>query len=123
VRASDPPIDTEKVDAVGFAAEHPLSLVGKPKRQSREEVSVAERRRCRKGIALIGLDETHRPVAERHESSIEPGIAEERRVLESLGRDERLGWSARARRDRLQRTPLRSREPIREPRQLGKQSP
>ena len=24
MRASDPPIDTEKVDAVGFTAEHPL---------------------------------------------------------------------------------------------------
>ena len=122
VSASDPSIDTEEVDAVGFTAEHPLPLLGQAQPQSREDLSVAERWWRWQGIALLRLDETHRPAAERRESSIKPGVAEERRVLEPLRLDERRRWSARVCRDRLQRMPLGSREPVRERRQLREES-
>jgi hypothetical protein len=93
VSASNPPIDAEQVDAVGFTAQHPLSLLGQPKRQPREDLSVAERWGCRKRTALLGLDETHRPASEPREGSMEPGVSEERRILKPLRLDESRGSS------------------------------
>jgi hypothetical protein len=88
VSAADPAIGAEEIDAVRLAAQHSPSLVGQPKRQSRESLPVAERRGRRKGVALLGLDETHRPASEPREGSMEPGVSEERRILKPLRLDE-----------------------------------
>ena len=75
-------------------------------------------------LAVVGLDEPRRlPAPSAGERAVEPGVAEERRLLESLRRDERGGRRARAGGDRLERPPLRPREPVRRRRQLLEQPP
>src|SRR6266498_576474 len=73
--------------------------------------------------AITLFDEPDAATAERGEGSIEPCVAEKRRILESLGGNERRPGRASFGRDRLKRAPLGSGEAVRRCRQLLEQSP
>ena len=94
-----------------------------PQLESCEELAVAERRRRGKRCAVVGLEEPRRSLPERGEGSVEPGVAEEGRLLEPLRRDEGGGRRARAGGDRLERPSFRPREPVRRRGQLLEQPP
>ena len=86
-------------------------------------LAVAERRRGRQRGAVVGLEEPRFSLPERREGSVEPGVAEERRLFEPLCGNERGGRCARAGGDRLERPPFRAREPVCRRRQLLEQPP
>src|SRR4051794_26557802 len=121
VRAADPAVDAEQLDAVGFAAECLLAGCRQPQLQSCERLAVAERRRREKRCAVLALEEPRRSLPECVERPVEPGVAHEGRLLEPLCCDEGGGRCARTGSDRLERTSLRPREAVGRGRQLLEQ--
>ena len=101
--AADPAVDAEELDSVGFAAQRAFSGCRQPQLESCEEPAVAERRRRRKLRAVLGFEEPRLSLPERREGSVEPGVAEERSLLESLRGNERGRRCAGAGGDRLER--------------------
>jgi hypothetical protein len=74
---------------------------------------VAERGWRRKGGPVAGFEESVRALTERGEAAVEPGVAEEGGVLESLCGDEGGGGCASAGVDRFERVPFGARESVR----------
>ena len=123
VRAADPAVDAEEFDAVGFAAERAFSGRGQAQVQACEPLAVAERRRFGKFAAVRGFDEPRLSPPESTEDPVEPGVAEERRLLQSLRRDEGGRWCPRAGGDRMQRPSFRPGQAVCRRRQLLQQPP
>jgi hypothetical protein len=121
VRPTDPAVEPEQLDAVGVAAEDVAPGPGQARGEPGEGAGVSVRRRRRQRTAVVALHEPAVPAAELRERPEEPGVAEERRLLELLRRSEGGGRSARARRDRLERAALGPREPTTRGRQLLEQ--
>ena len=121
--AADPAVDAEELDSVGGAAQCVFPVCGQPQREACEPLAVAERRRRGKWRAVCGFEEPPRSLSECCEGPVEPGVAEEGRVLESLCGDEGGGRRVGAGRDRLERAPFRAREPVCRRGQLLQQPP
>jgi len=104
VRPAHPAVDAQQRDTVGLACEHVLAAAGQPERQAGENVRIAERRGSREWLARLRLDEAGVAGAQDRERAEKPGVAEERRRLEVLRRDEgcppgiRAGSGSRPRR-------------------------
>src|SRR4051794_19827835 len=110
--AADPAVDAEQLDLVGLAVQRALTPGRQPQLKLREALAVTEWRRRRKRLAFCGLDEPPLSLPERRERSEKPRVAEKRRVLEPLRRDESGRRRRRARGDPLECVPFCPREPI-----------
>src|SRR5262249_5840199 len=87
-RAADPAGDGRQLGAVELAGEHTLPGLREAEREPRVDLPVAQRRRGRQRLAVVGLHQARVAPAEVTERAEEPRVAEERRLLEALRRDE-----------------------------------
>ena len=122
VGAAEPAVEPEQLDAIGVAAEHAFARIRQPEANRAEAAAVAERRRHRQRATVVVFHEPDVPAAEPGERPEEPGVAQKGRLLELLRRHERRRRGGRARRDRLERSALRSGEAVARRGQLLKQA-
>src|SRR5205814_4857347 len=83
---------------------------------------IGQGRRPGERRAVVGLEQPHWPAAERRERAIEPGVAEERGLLEPLCGEERRAGRLRSLRNGLECMPFGCREPVASRRELFDQA-
>jgi len=67
VGAAEPAVDAEQLDAVGLTCENSFSGRRHAKREPCVVLPIAERRRRRQRLALLGLEQSLLPLSERGE--------------------------------------------------------
>src|SRR5690348_18244428 len=85
VGAAEPAVDAQQGDAVGLPGEHLVAGRGEAERLAGERRAVAQRRRGAEFLAVLRLYQPGWAAAETGHGPEEPGVAQERRVLQVLG--------------------------------------
>src|SRR5690348_7268214 len=85
VGAAEPAVDAQQGDAVGLPGEHLVAGRGEAERLAGERRAVAQRRRGAELLAVLRLYQPGWAAAETGHGPEEPGVAQERRVLQVLG--------------------------------------
>ena len=109
--SADPAIQAEQIDPVGLTTENLLAERGQHHPRLHEPGPISEGRRLGQLLSVSRLHEPGGAAAERPQRAEQPRVTDERRLLQLLCREEHLARRARARRDGLERLPLRAREP------------
>ena len=107
IQRSTPSSSTRSASPRSTRSPPPSAGAGAARSAGRRRAAAAAEAVCRRPSRRAAS-----PRPERRERAEEPGVAEERRLLEPLRGDERRGRRARARGDRLERAPLGPREPV-----------